>query len=60
VRFVGSLRKRRAHVRILRIGICRWSEQKRSAPGTATARYEDREENVLHVHYHIRYSCAVR
>jgi len=53
------MRECRAHVRILRIGICCWSEQKRSAPGTATAGCDDRQENMLHVHYNVRYSCAL-
>jgi len=53
------MRESRDHVRILRIGICCWSEQERSAGGTSTAGHEDREENVLHVHYNIRHSYAV-
>jgi len=53
------MRKCRAHAGILRVGICCWFEQERSAPGTTTAGHEDRKENVLHVHYNIRYSDAV-
>jgi len=53
------MRKCRAHAGILRIGICCWFEQERSAPGTTTAGHEDRKENVLHIHYNIRYSHAV-
>jgi len=53
------MRKCRAHAGVLRIGICCWFEQERSAPGTTTAGHEDRKENVLHVHHNIRYSDAV-
>jgi len=34
---VGSMYKCRARTRVLRIGICCWSEQKRSGAGKNTA-----------------------
>jgi len=59
VRFVGSMHDGRAHARIFRISIRYWSEQERGGPGTVTAGHEESEENVLHVHYNIGYSCAL-